>query len=93
MDPQAFKEVGSLLTHYSLHLCMAKWRATKDLADAISSGEAEELGFDHSKGCEFKCELPARYKLPCKHWMLRYFYAGDPLSRSLFHPRWFLDNS
>jgi len=38
-------------------------------------------------GCPFKCELPLRHSLPCRHWMLLSFKEKQPLPLSLFHPR------
>ena len=46
---------------------MVKWRATKDFADAIDSGNKELFEFDEVIGCPSECELPLRFSLPCKH--------------------------
>ena len=37
------------------------------------------------------CELLLRYGLPCKHYLLQAYQTGQPLPRSLLHPRWWLD--
>jgi hypothetical protein len=91
MDRHAFREAGPLLTHYAINLTMAEYRATKDLADAIECGKMELLDFNETIGCEFGCHLPARYRLPCKHWMYYFYIHDEPLPISLFHPRWLLD--
>jgi len=38
-----------------------------------------------------RCELPVRYGLPCKHHLLQAYQTGQPLPRSLLHPRCWLD--
>jgi hypothetical protein len=91
MDKHAFKKVGAKLTHYAIDKTMAEWRATKDFADAIEGGDEDPFDFDEAIGCPCECELPLRFALPCKHWMLPFFLQNKPLSKSLFHPRWFLD--
>jgi hypothetical protein len=37
------------------------------------------------------CELLLRYGLPCKHHLLQAYHTGQPIPRSLLHPRWWLD--
>jgi hypothetical protein len=49
-----------------------------DLSDIIKAGL-------HLDGCQ--CELPLRFGLPCKHYLLRAYQMGDPIPRSLLHPR------
>jgi hypothetical protein len=91
MDIKAFRKVGSLLTHYAIDLTMVEWRAAKDLSDQIDGGDVKPFDFEEALGCQFECELPARFRLPCKHWMLQFYLRGEPLPLSLFHPRWLLD--
>jgi hypothetical protein len=38
-----------------------------------------------------RCELLLRYGLPCKHYLLQAYRTGQPIPRSLLHPRWWLD--
>ena len=38
----------------------------------------------------YHCEILLRYNIPCKHYLLRGYYSGEPLPRSLLHPRWWL---
>jgi len=61
------------------------------MLDDIEEGKEEEFEFDPDKGCTFSCELPARYRLPCRHWMYTSVVEETPLPLSLFHPRWHLD--
>jgi hypothetical protein len=91
MDKFAFKKVGSKLTHYAIERTMAEWRVMKDFADAIDEGEQDPFEFDETVGCPSQCELPLRYGLPCKHWMYPFFSCNKPLSKYLFHPRWFFE--
>ena len=46
---------------------MAKWRAIKDFANAINSGSEDLFEFKKAIRCPYKCELPLRFRLPCKH--------------------------
>ena len=69
---------------------MKEWSATKRMADEIENGE-EEFEFDLDKGCTFGCELPARYGLPCKHWMYTSMVEQCQLPLLLFHPCWHFD--
>jgi hypothetical protein len=38
-----------------------------------------------------QCEILTRYGLPCKNHLLEAYQTGQPLPRSLLHPRWWLD--
>jgi hypothetical protein len=49
MDSRAFKEAGSLLTHYSVDLAMAEFCATKDIAANIEAGKMEPFEFYNGK--------------------------------------------
>jgi hypothetical protein len=91
LDNTAFATVKKKLTHYALELCIPEWSATKRMADSIEEGKEDEFEFDPSIGCTFGCELPARYGLPCKHWMYTSVVEDSPLPLSLFHPRWLFD--
>jgi hypothetical protein len=77
--------------HYALELSIPEWSATKRMADNIKEGKEEEFEFDPNVGCTFGCELPARYSLPCRHWMYTSIVEDCPLPLSLFHPRWHFD--
>lgn len=61
------------------------------MADDIEEGKEEEFKFDLDMGCSFGCELPARFGLPCRHWMYSSVVEDCPLPLSLFHPRWLFD--
>jgi hypothetical protein len=91
IDQKAFKKAGSKLTYYAIDKTMAEWRAAKDFNNAINSGEEDLFEFDKAIGCPSKCELPLRFGLPCKHWLLPFYLRGEALPLSLFYPRWRLD--
>ena len=46
---------------------MAKWRAIKDFANAINSGNKDFFKFKEVIECLYKCELPLCFGLPYKH--------------------------
>jgi hypothetical protein len=91
IDLKVFITVRSKLTHYVIDKTMAKWRAIKDFADAIDSGDEDPFEFKEAIGCLCEYELPLRFGLPCKHWMLLFYLCREPLSLFLFHLRWLLD--
>ena len=71
---------------------MEEWATTKDLFDAIQEGKATVFQPpENGEECPFECELPLRFRLPCKHWMYPHFYLKTPLPIGLFHPRWLLN--
>jgi hypothetical protein len=68
---------------YSSELLKAKY--------LYDTTEEEDDIFEPKVSCKELCELPLRYRLPCKHWML-YFYRKDELIPiNLFHPCWLID--
>lgn len=91
LDSTAFDTVKNKLTHYALELSMREWSATKRMADNIEEGTQEVFEFDPNEGCNFDCELPVRYGLPCRHWMYTGMVEQCQLPLSLFHPRWRFD--
>ena len=91
MDLKAFATARSKLTHYAINKTIAEWRATKDFGDVINSGDKGPFEFDEVIRCLCNCELPLRFGLPYKHWILLFYLRGEPLSLSLFYPRWLLD--
>jgi hypothetical protein len=57
------------LTHYCLDFVSHEWRVMKNMADEIEEGKINEFVLDEEEGCQFQCELPIRYGIPCKHWL------------------------
>ena len=90
-----FKLVGHKLTHCALQLVSDEWEKAKKWGQDIDDNLAPDPGTDwediRRRGCQEGCELPSRYALPCRHWMMLAWTRKEPLPPSLFHPRWFLD--
>ena len=86
MDLKAFAIARSKLTHYTINKTMAKQRATKDFSNAINSSNKGPFKFEEAIGCLCECELPLRFGLPYKHWILPFYLCREPLSLFLFYP-------
>ncbi len=82
-----FQDIRSAVTNYTLNLIMPEWAAAKTAAATTPEKEVEE----QEEGCSSQCENPERYRLPCRHWLLRAAVTGTPIPQSLIHPRWFYD--
>jgi hypothetical protein len=61
-----FQLVLQRVTYFALNLCSIKLLQAKALYDKLGN-EAEDFEFDPEVGCEKLCQLPLRYRLPCKH--------------------------
>ena len=91
IDTTFFRLVLRRVTHYCLELCSSELLKAKELYDKeVLRGEKDDE-FDPEFGCEQLCELPLRYRLPCKHWMLYFYHKNEPIPINLFHPRWLVD--
>jgi len=91
IDTTFFRLVLRRVTHYCLELCSSELLKAKELYDIEVLGGEEDDEFDPEFGCEQLCELPLRYRLPCKHWMLYFYRKNEPIPINLFHPRWLVD--
>src|SRR6266487_2143327 len=94
IDTTFFQRVLRRVTHYCLELCGSELLKAKELYDIeLSGGEKDNDNneFDPEFGCQQLCELPLRYRLPCKHWMLYFYRKNEPIPANLFHPRWLID--
>lgn len=91
IDTTFFRLVLRRVTHYCLELCSSELLKAKELYDIDVLGGEEDDEFDPEFGCEQLCELPLRYRLPCKHWMLYFYRKNEPIPINLFHPRWLVD--
>jgi hypothetical protein len=89
-DRQFFSLVRRRITLYAIEKCSTELLYTKVLFDEIQDGKREEE-FDPNIGCQDLCELPLRYRLPCRHWMLYFYRKNEPIPINLFHPRWLID--
>ena len=91
IDTTFFRLVLRRVTHYCLELCSSELLKAKELYDIEVLGGEEDDEFDPEFGCEQLCELPLRYRLPCKHWMLYFYRKNEPIPINLLHPRWLVD--
>jgi hypothetical protein len=95
VDILFFRRLLRRVTHYCLELCSVKLLKAKELYDielASSKNDDDNINeFDPEIGYEYLCELPLRYRLPYKHWMLYFYRKNQPISPNLFHPRWLID--
>jgi hypothetical protein len=94
IDAIFFRRVIRRVTHYCLNLCGPELFKAKELYDIELSGDkmdGDNDEFDPEFGCQQLCELPLRYRLPCKHWMLYFYRKNEPIPANIFHPRWLID--
>lgn len=69
-------------------------RQQKKLGELIELGKVEVVLIDmetKNPTCPLKCELPLRWRLPCRPCMYPAFIYQVPIPASLIHPCWFLD--
>jgi hypothetical protein len=74
----------SSVSKLALKLVKEEWEKLTNLMIEVANASLIDLSL-----CT--CELLARYGLPCKHHLLPAYQTGQPLPRSLLHPRWWLD--
>jgi hypothetical protein len=78
LDRQGFQDLIGKITLYALNLLAVEWEASHE-PTLVWAG-----------GCTDGYELPARFALPCCHWMVRAMREGFPIPLSLIHPRWWI---
>src|SRR2546423_42876 len=89
----AFQLLRSQVTQYAITKLGKEWH---QLQQAVSANE--QLGkYLDASGCtanvtigDCKCSILLRFGLVCKHHLLRGFLFGEPIPKSLLHPRWWL---
>lgn len=89
LDRVAFKAYIGEVTLYALSMVAAEWEAAKMLSDS----DKEALDAIDGPKCTSACQLPARYGLPCRHWLYWASWMGIYIPLSLSHPRWLIDGS
>jgi hypothetical protein len=82
-DLHAYSLLTDQVTRFAMEKIAEDWEACKQ---AVSTGTTEIIA---NQQCS--CELLLRFSLPCKHYLLQAAQAGQPLPKSLFHPRWWLN--
>ena len=89
-DRTFFSLVVRRVTLFCLEICSTELLKAKELYDEVVAGKKDDL-FDPKVGCKELCQLPLRYQLPCRHWMLYFYGKNEPIPINLFHPRWLID--
>jgi hypothetical protein len=81
LDKHAFSHLKGSVSLDALQRIDMEWQLITQKV-ATTNG-AIDLG-------PYECELLYRFGLPCKHHLLRAAQTGEPLPRTLLHPRWWL---
>ena len=82
LDMQAFKFLINAVSIKAIRLIEEEWIALHELVQETGTTDLD-LG-------PCGCQLLLRYSLPCKHYLFRACQTGEPLPKSLVHPRWWL---
>jgi hypothetical protein len=91
LDRAAFTNIGHISTRYALAITAKEWSAAKRLADNFIEDGKKELDFGLFTDCTKGWAAPARFGIPCRHWLYLAAHNGTAIPISLFHPRWLLD--
>ena len=79
-DRAAFRFLFDEISLFALNKLVNEWEMAKQIA-----ADQENL---NSELC--RCELLLRWYLPCKHHLLSVARSGQPIPKSLIHPRWWI---
>lgn len=79
-DRAAFRFLFDQISLFALNKLADEWEPVKKIAT-----NQEDLGM---KPCH--CELLLRWYLPCKHHLFSIVKSGQPIPKSLVHPRWWI---
>ena len=74
----AFRFLRGQITQYAIILLEEEWQR---LEHAVSMNK--DLG-------ECFCFILLRFGLACKHYLRRAYLSGQPIPKSLVHPRWWI---
>ena len=75
----AFKHLRLNITNFALTKIALEW---DDLCRIAPTAIPESV-------CQ--CEILLQFGLPCTHYLTHYYLTGQPIPRSLCHPRWWLN--
>jgi MULE transposase domain len=84
LDRRAFIQLVDTVTTYALDIISTEWESTKEAVDQDKLSATVE----HER-CQ--CEILLRYGLPCRHYLQDIYRNGQPIPRSLIHPRWWIN--
>jgi hypothetical protein len=90
IDQEFFKLAIRHITEYALNLCAPELLKAKIILDELEEA-GKDFEFDTEKGCQERCQLPLRYRLPCKCWMAYFYVRKLAIPLNIFHPRWLID--
>lgn len=82
----AFSHLRMNITNFALIKIALEWDDLYRLMDAAVAPETPQIG-----NCD--CSILRQFGLPCVHYLQPYWYSGQPIPRSLCHPRWWLNGS
>ena len=77
LDMTVFKYLVCAVSTPAIRMIEKEWLKLQDL---VLEGKED-------KSEEYKYQILLRYSLPCKHYLLRACLSGEPLPKSLVHPR------
>jgi hypothetical protein len=80
LDMTVFKYLVCAVSTPAIRIIKKEWL---ELQNLILKNKDTKLG-----ECEYQILL--HYSLPCKYYLLRACLSGEPLPKSLVHPRWWL---
>jgi hypothetical protein len=82
LDFKAFTYLVDHITIFAISKISAEWEATKV---AIINNSLLPIFITCTE-----CELMLRYSLPCRHHLAQACLTGQPIPKSLVHPRWWI---
>ena len=85
LDRRAFIQLTDTVTTYAIENIAREWESTKQAVDQDELSATVER--EH---CQ--CEILLRYSLPCRHYLQDVYRNGQPIPRSLIHPRWWINS-
>src|SRR5947207_12765981 len=79
LDRHAFSYLKGSVSIDAIRKIKPEWQeVTIKVAEA---NDTIDLGY-------YECEILYRFAFPCRHHLLRAVQSGQPLPRTLLHPRW-----
>jgi hypothetical protein len=89
-DLKGYSRLAQAPTFRYLRMNITNWAITAialewdDLCRLMANSESLQMG-----ACE--CSMLLQFALPCVHHLYPYWVSGEPIPRSLCHPRWWLN--
>jgi hypothetical protein len=77
-DKAAFRFLFDEISLFTLNKLVDKWELVKRMAANLENLDNEQC----------QCQLLLRWYLPCKHYLFAIARSGQPIPKSLIHPRW-----